>query len=130
MFGGLFVASLIGSVVQLIKESCTPVITAQQWGNKELMHQDIMNGMSVKEQIKNAEKGRYILTEKYPESHRNPKTGQIIIENSPLWREDLAKYGAYQTSKWVKQGKYNLTPEELEKERERLKKHFEYLYNL
>ena len=32
--------------------------------------------------------------------------------------------------KWVKQGKYNLTPEELNKEEERIKKKFDYLYNL
>ena len=33
-------------------------------------------------------------------------------ENCTLWHEDLNKYGAVETSKWVDQGKYNLTPEE------------------
>ena len=32
--------------------------------------------------------------------------------------------------KWVRQGKYNLTPEELEKERTRVKKEIEDLCNL
>lgn len=60
----------------------------------------------------------------HPEPHRNPKTGKIIIENCELWRKDLYEHGAYQTSQWVKQGKYNLNPEELEKERARLEEKY------
>ena len=107
MFGGLFVVSLICSAYQMIKEKCTPVITAEQWGNKELIHKDIMSGVSVEQQIKNAQNGKYIVTKKYPAPHRN-KRGQIMIENCKLWREDLIKYGSVQTMKWVEQGKYNL----------------------
>ena len=114
MFNGLFIASLIGMVIQSVKEAFTPTITAEQWANKELQYQDRMNGMSEKEILKNAQKGRYIVTEKYPEPHRNER-GQIIIENCKLWHEDLNKYGAVQTDKWVKQGKYNLEGEALKK---------------
>ena len=32
-----------------------------------------------------------------------------------LYKEDIKKYDAYQVGKWVKQGRYNLTPEELKK---------------
>lgn len=123
MFDGLFIASLIGSCYQAIKGVCTPTISAEQWSNKELVHKDIMAGNSDK-LIKNAQNGKYIVTEKYPEPHRDPDNGKIIIENCELWRKDVYKYGAYQTSKWVKQGKYNLPPEELIKEEQRLKEKY------
>lgn len=129
MFNGLFIASLIGTVIQSVKEAFTPTITAEQWANKELQYQDRMNGMSEKEILKNAQKGRYIVTEKYPEPHRNER-GQIIIENCQLWHEDLNKYGSVQTMKWVNQGKYNLEGEALKKEQERIEKHCEELMNL
>lgn len=66
----------------------------------------------------------------HPEPHRDPQSGKIIIENSKLYREDVINYGAVQAQKWVREGKYNLKPEELEKERERIKKELEQLYNL
>lgn len=66
----------------------------------------------------------------HPEPHRDPKTGKIVIENSQQYYEDVKNHGAYQAQQWVKQGKYNLTPEELKKEEERLKKKYEYLYKL
>lgn len=129
MFDGLFIASLIGTCYQVIKEKFEPTIPAENWANKELYHQDLMNGVSVEQRMKNVKNGKYKLTETYPEPHRD-ENGKIIIENSQLYHDDLIKYGAAQTMKWVKQGKYNLTPEELEKERERIKKKLEYLYNL
>lgn len=130
MLHGLFIASLIGTCYQAIKEAFTPTIPAENWGNKNLIHKDRMSGMSEKEILKNVERGKYISIEKYPEPHRDPKDGKIIIENNLLYKEDLRKYGAYQTYQWVKQGKYNLTPEELEKEHERINKEMEKLYGL
>lgn len=65
----------------------------------------------------------------YPEPHRD-KNGKIIIENSQLYYDDVKKYGAYQAQQWVKQGKYNLSPEELKFEEERIRKKFENLYKL
>lgn len=129
MFDGLFIASLIGTLFQGVKESMQPKITAEQWGNKELIHQDIMNGVSAEQRIKNAQNGKYVLKEKYPEPHRNDR-GQIMIENSLLYNNDLKVYGAYQTMQWAKQGKYNLSAEELKKEEERIKKHLENLCKL
>lgn len=122
---GIF--SIFSSAKKVIKESFEPTIPAENWANKELYHQDIMNGVSAEQRMKNLKNGKYKLTETYPEPHKDPKTGQIIIENCDLWRKDLREYGAYQVSKWVKQGKYNLTPEELEKERERIRKSLGYL---
>lgn len=130
MLDGLFIASLIGTVYQSIKETFTPTIPAENWANKELYYKDLMNGVSVEQRMKNVKNGKYKLVENYPEPHRDAVSGKIIIENCKLYDEDLKEYGAVQTMKWVKQGKYNLTPEELEKENERLKKKYEYLYRL
>lgn len=130
MFGGLFIASLIGTLYHGIKDACEPTIPAENWANKELYYQDVMNGVSAKQRMKNLENGKYKLTVKYPEPHRDAKTGKIIIENSLLYKEDVKIYGAYQAKQWVKQGKYNLSPKELEKETERIQKHIEKLYSL
>ena len=129
MLHGLFIVSLISSVVQGIKESFTPTIPAENWANKELIYQDRLNGMSEKEILENVKQGRYVVTTKYPEPHRN-EHGQIMIENCQLWREDLSKYGTVQTMKWVEQGKYNLEGEALKKEQERIKKHYDELMKL
>lgn len=129
MFDGLFIASLVGTCVQAIKEYCAPVIPAENWGNKELIQQDRMRGISDKEFSRNLANGRYKLTETFPEPHRT-SDGKIIIENSQLYYDDVRKYGAVQAQKWVSQGKYNLTPEELKKEKERIKAHWEYVYSL
>jgi hypothetical protein len=129
MFDGLFIASLIASGYQVIKEKFEPTIPAENWANKELYHQDLMNGVSVEQRMKNVKHGKYKLVENYPEPHRD-KNGKIIIENSQLYYDDVKKYGAYQAQKWVKQGKYNLTPEELEKEHKRIQEEFKKLYDL
>ena len=129
MFDGLFIVSIIGSCFQAIKESTVPTVPLENWGNKELYNKDMMNGVSVEQRMKNLENGKYKLKETYPEPHRD-FNGKIIIENNLLYNEDLKKYGAYQTMKWVEQGRYNLTPEELKKEQERIKAKYEYLYSL
>lgn len=129
MLDGLFIASLIGTGIQLIKEKCTPTIPAENWANKDLIHEDTMKGISSKEFQRNLANGKYKMTVKYPEPHRD-KDGKIIIENCLLYEKDLREHGAVQTMKWVKQGKYNLTQEELKKERERIKKKYDYLYSL
>ena len=132
-FSGLFVlflVSLVASCIQGIKESLEPTIPAENWANKELYHKDVMNGVSVEQRMKNVKNGKYKLTETHPEPHRDPISGKIVIENCALYNEDLLNYGACQAQLWVKQGKYNLTPEELKKERERIKKYYERLYNL
>lgn len=127
MLDGLFIVSLIGSCYQAIKESLEPVIPAENWANKELYHQDLMNGVSSEQRMKNVENGKYKLVENYPEPHRN-KNGQINIENSQLYYNDVSNYGAYQAHKWAEQGKYNLTPEELEKEQKRIQEKYKKLY--
>ena len=130
MFDLLFITSIVGTAVQAIKDAYTPTIPAENWANKELYYEDIMDGVSIEQRMKNLENGKYKLVENYPEPHRDPVSGKIVIENCKLYNEDVKQYGAYKAQQWVKQGKYNLSPEELKKEQERIKAHYEYLYSL
>lgn len=125
---GIF--SFFSTLFQGIKETFEPTIPAENWANKDLYYQDMMNGVSAEERMRNVKNGRYKMTQTYPEPHRDPVDGKIVIENCSLYKEDVKNYGAYQAQQWVKQGKYNLTPEELEKQREEYKKKWDYLYNL
>lgn len=127
---GILITSIIGNCYQAIREAFEPTIPAENWGNKELYHKDLMSGMSVEQRMKNLKNGKYKLVENYPEPHRDPVDGKIIIENNLLYKEDLKKYGAHQTMKWVKQGKYNLSPEELKKEHNRIQAELKRLYDL
>ena len=68
--------------------------------------------------------------EQHPEPRRDQSDGKIIIENCLLYDEDVKSYGAYQAHQWAKQGKYNLSPDELKKERDRVNKELKYLYSL
>ena len=129
MFGLLGIVSLVSTCCQLIKEAFEPNVPADNWSNYDLYHQDMMKGVPVEQRMKNLKNGKYKLTESYPEPHRDDN-GKIIIENGLLYNEDVKKYGAYQAHKWMQQGKYNLSPEELKKEEERIKKHFDYLFSL
>lgn len=65
----------------------------------------------------------------YPEPHRDPESGKIMIENCKLYYEDIDKYGANQARQWVGQGKYNLSPEDFEKEKERIREKYKRLHN-
>jgi hypothetical protein len=130
MFDLVFIASIIGSVVQGIKEACQPVIPAENWANKELYYKDMADGVPVEQRMKNLENGKYKMKDVHPEPHRNPENGKIVIENCKLYYEDVRKYGAYQAQKWVRQGKYNLEPEELKKEEERIKNRYKKLYSM
>ena len=130
MFGLLGAVSFVYAGYHFVKEVIEPTIPAENWANKELYHKDLMGGVSVEQRMKNLKNGKYKLTETYTEPHRDAKSGKIIIENYKLYNEDVRNYGAYQAQQWVKQGKYNLTPEELKKQHEEFKKKTEYLYSL
>lgn len=130
MFNLLFGVSIIGNIIEGIKESYEKTIPVENWANKKLYRQDLANNVSAKQRMKYVEQGRYKLTEKYPEPHRDANTGQIIIENDRLYREDVKKYGVIQAREWVRQGKYNLSSQELKKEEERIKKEWEEYYKL
>ena len=108
MFDLLFITSIIGSTVRVIKEANTKTVPAENWANKELYYKDIADGIPVKQRLKNLENGKYKLTEDYQKPHKDPNNGKIMIENSKLFHEDLVKYGKYKVYHWKKQGKYNL----------------------
>ena len=113
MFDILFIASLIGGAVQIIKEAFEPEIPAENWANKKLYYEDLANGVSAEQRMKNVKNGKYKIpkvqdTNKCPEPHRDAATGKIIIDNFELWRDDIYKHGATQVTKWMEQGKYNL----------------------
>ena len=116
MFDLLFIISIICTIVGIIKEVCTKPIPAENWANKELYHKDIMDGVPIEQRMKNLKNGKYKLDISHPEPHRSPVSGKIIIENSELYYKDADKYGAWQAQQWVKQGKYNLYPDESKKE--------------
>ena len=127
MFDVLVVLSYVLTGAEAIKEKITPIVPAKNWANEELYHQDVMNGVSIEQRMKNLENGKYKQTEKHPKPHRDSVDGKIIIENCKLYNEDLRNYGAVQTYKWVRQGKYNLTPVELKKAREEYQKKLDRL---
>ncbi len=51
-------------------------IPGENWENKELQHQDIMNGVPIEQIIKNAKKGRYKYPVKPAEQHHDPKANE------------------------------------------------------
>ena len=129
MFDLLFIISIVGFIVNIIKENCMKEIPAENWGNKKLYHDDIMSGISDEQLMKNVKNGKYRMVKPYQEPHRDPKSGKIIIENNKLYYEDLEKYGAVQVMEWVRSGRYNLTAEEFEKEKKRIMAKYERPYN-
>lgn len=128
MFDLLFLVSLIGSCSTVIKEANKPTVPVQNWANKDMYYRDMMNGVPTEQLMKNVQNGKYRENKTYQEPHRGAD-GRIIIENCKLYNEDVWNYGAVQAQKWVKQGKYNLTSEELKKENERIKAKYERSYN-
>lgn len=130
MFGLLGLVTMLSTGYQLIKEACEPTIPAENWANKELYHKDIMSGVSVEQRMKNVKNGKYKLVENYPEPHRDPVSGKIMIENYELYKEDILKYDGYKVHTWLHQGKYNLSPEEVEKRVEEYKKKLDRMCGL
>ena len=63
MFGVLGIFAIVYTLYQIIKEACEPTISAENWANKELYYQDMMNGVSAEQRMKNVKNGRYKLEE-------------------------------------------------------------------
>ena len=57
----LGVIVLIVVICTFLNEKLTPTLTAEHWANKELINRDRMSGMSEKEIVKNAERGKYYI---------------------------------------------------------------------
>lgn len=108
MLDALFILSIIGAIIQIIKDANAKPIPAENWANRELYYKDMINGVPAEQRMKNLENGKYKLTKVHPEPHRDPVSGKIIIDNYELYHDDVYKYGGWQAQQWMKQGKYNL----------------------
>ena len=110
---------VIGAIVESIREKREPEIPAENWANKDLKYQDIINGVPMDQIIKYAREGRYIVKEKYPEPHRD-ENGRIVIENCLLYDKDCKIYSPQMIHKMAERGRYNLDPEALAREIKRI----------
>lgn len=121
--------SLFITSKQLVKENRekknpnTHVIT--DW---DAYKQDVLSGVSHEQRMKKMQADVYEKAD-HPEPDRD-KDGKIIIENCELFESDKASYGITQAYKWAAQGKYNLTPKELEIEQKRIEDKYNKLYEL
>ena len=78
-----------------------------------------MNGVPMEQIVKYARVGRFKIDEKYPEPHRD-ENGKIMIENCLLYDQDCEIYSPEMIYKMAQRGRYNLSHEELIKERQRI----------
>lgn len=121
------ILSILAAVLtgkELIKEKCTPVIPAENWQNRELIQKDILNpDCSSNQFMKNLANGKYRKPEQVTEPHRD-KAGNIIIDNTVLFWEDVNshQYSTAQIERFKQSGRYNLTAEESQMQREQQKR--------
>lgn len=124
------ILSILAAVLtgkELIKEKCTPVIPADNWQNWKEIQKDIQNPKCNNEQLmKNLASGKYRKPEQAVEPHRDAK-GNIIIDNTVLFWEDVNshQYSVEQIERFKQSGRYNLTAEEsqLQKEQQKRKRY-------
>ncbi len=90
MFDILFAVSLIGTAIQVIKEARTPTIPAENWANKELYNQDIMNGVPIEQRMKNLENGKYKLSVNQCEYNSHSKEFKKEVRTKTKFEE---RYG-------------------------------------
>lgn len=119
---GAVAAVLTGK--ELIKEKCTPVIPAENWQNRELIQKDILNPECNNNQfMKNLANGKYRKPKQTTEPHKD-SAGNIIIDNTVLFWEDVNshQYSTVQIERFKQSGRYNLTVEESQMQREQQKR--------
>ena len=127
MFDILGIIGILFASKELIKEKCTPVIPAENWQNWKEIQKDIQNPKCNNEQLmKNLANGKYRKTEQATEPHRD-NAGNIIIDNTVLFWEDVNshQYSVEQIERFKQSGRYNLTAEEsqLQKEQQKRKRY-------
>lgn len=124
MFDILGIIGILFVGKELIKEKCTPVIPAENWQNRELIQKDILNPECNNNQfMKNLANGKYRKLEQAIEPHRD-SAGNIIIDNTVLFWEDVNsyQYSVEQIERFKQSGRYNLTVEEVQMQREQQKR--------
>ena len=124
MFDILGIIGILFASKELIKERHTSVIPADNWQNRELIQKDILNPECNNNQfMKNLANGKYRKTEQITEPHRD-SAGNIIIDNTVLFWEDVNshQYSTTQIERFKQSGRYNLTAEESQMQREQQKR--------
>lgn len=124
MFDILGIIGILFASKELIQEKCTPVIPAENWQNWKEIQKDIQNpDCSNNQFMKNLANGKYRKTEQITEPHRD-RTGNIIIDNTVLFWEDVNshQYSTVQIEQFKQLGRYNLTAEELQLQKEQQKR--------
>lgn len=124
MFDILGIIGILFASKELIKEKCTPVIPAENWQNWKEIQKDIQNPKCNNEQLmKNLANSKYRKTEQATEPHRD-NAGNIIIDNTVLFWEDVNshQYSTAQIEQFKQSGRYNLTAEESQVQREQQKR--------
>lgn len=61
MFDLLFITSIVGSCVRVVKEVREPNVPAENWANKKLYYEDLAKGVPIEQRIKNLKNGKYKL---------------------------------------------------------------------
>ena len=127
MFDILGIIGILFASKELIKEKCTPVIPAENWQNWKEIQKDIQNPECNNNQfMKNLANGKYRKTEQTTEPHKDSACN-IIIDNTVLFWEDVNshQYSTAQIEQFKQSGRYNLTAEEsqLQKEQQKRKRY-------
>ena len=109
---------------ELIQEKHTPVIPADNWQNWKQIQKDIQNPKCNNNQLmKNLASGKYRKPEQAAEPHRD-SAGNVIVDNTVLFWEDVNshQYSTSQIERFKQSGRYNLTVEESQMQREQQKR--------
>ena len=120
----LFILAAVLTGKELIQEKCTPVIPAENWQNWKQIQKDIQNPKCNNEQLmKNLASGKYRKPEQATEPHRD-NAGNVIVDNTILFWEDVNshQYSVEQIERFKQSGRYNLTVEEVQMQREQQKR--------
>ena len=120
----LFILAAVLTGKELIQEKCTPVIPAENWQNWKQIQKDIQNPKCNNEQLmKNLASGKYRKPEQATEPHRE-NAGNVIVDNTVLFWEDVNshQYSVEQIERFKQSGRYNLTVEEVQMQREQQKR--------
>lgn len=124
MFDILRIIGILFAGKELLQEKCTPVIPADNWQNWKEIQKDIQNPECSNNQfMKNLANGKYRKTEQITEPHRD-SAGNIIIDNTILFWKDINshQYSTAQIERFKQSGRYNLTAEESQMQREQQKR--------
>lgn len=120
----LFILAAVLTGKELIQEKCTPVIPAENLQNWKQIQKDIQNPKCNNEQLmKNLASGKYRKPEQATEPHRD-NAGNVIVDNTVLFWEDVNshQYSVEQIERFKQSGRYNLTVEEVQMQREQQKR--------